>query len=72
MPRRNMPGAGSQLCDGTERESGAYSDFGGRQNTNVVAVVPGTWNRPVWSRAGEVGENQDDFCVLALRARRGC
>jgi len=31
--------------DGTERASGRLPDSGARQ-INVVAVVPGTWNRP--------------------------
>ena len=34
--------------DGAERASGGLSDLG-RARVNVVAVVPGTWNRPGWS-----------------------
>jgi salicylate hydroxylase len=38
----------------------AYPISGARQ-INVVAVVPGTWNRPGWSAPGEPGEIKNAF-----------
>jgi salicylate hydroxylase len=38
----------------------AYPISGARQ-INVVAVVPGTWNRPGWSAAGDVNEIKNAF-----------
>jgi salicylate hydroxylase len=38
----------------------AYPISGARQ-INVVAVVPGTWNRPGWSAPGESGEIKNAF-----------
>src|SRR6202035_2221229 len=33
----------------------------GAQQINVVAVVPGTWNRPGWSAPGETNEIKNAF-----------
>jgi salicylate hydroxylase len=49
-----------QLWMGPNAHLVAYPISGGRQ-INVVAVVPGTWNRPGWSAAGEVGEIKTIF-----------
>ena len=38
----------------------AYPISGGRQ-INVVAIVPGTWNRPGWSAPGEANEIKQAF-----------
>src|SRR5258708_19949523 len=38
----------------------AYPISGARQ-INVVAVVPGTWNRPCWSAAGDANEIKNAF-----------
>jgi len=38
----------------------AYPIAGGRQ-INVVAVLPGTWNRPGWSAPGEVADIKTIF-----------
>jgi salicylate hydroxylase len=38
----------------------AYPISGARQ-INVVAVVPGQWNRPGWSAPGEIGEIKNAF-----------
>ena len=38
----------------------AYPISGARQ-INVVAVVPGTWNRPGWSAPGDGNEIKDAF-----------
>ena len=49
-----------QLWMGPNAHLVAYPISGGRQ-INVVAVVPGTWNRPGWSAPGEVGEIKTIF-----------
>ena len=38
----------------------AYPISGGRQ-INVVAIVPGTWNRPGWSAPGDANEIKNAF-----------
>ena len=38
----------------------AYPISAGKQ-INLVAVVPGTWNRPGWSAPGEPNELKDAF-----------
>jgi len=52
---REFTGARVQLWMGPNAHLVAYPISGGRQ-VNVVAVVPGTWNRPGWSTEGDPGE----------------
>jgi salicylate hydroxylase len=49
-----------QLWMGPNAHLVAYPIAGGRQ-INVVAVVPGTWNRPGWSTPGDPSEVMDAF-----------
>jgi salicylate hydroxylase len=49
-----------QLWMGPNAHLVAYPVSGGRQ-INVVAVVPGTWNRPGWSAPGEPNEIKNAF-----------
>ena len=49
-----------QLWMGPNAHLVAYPISGARQ-INVVAVVPGTWNRPGWSAPGESGEIKNAF-----------
>jgi salicylate hydroxylase len=49
-----------QLWMGPNAHLVAYPISGARQ-INVVAVVPGTWNRPGWSAPGDVSEIQNVF-----------
>jgi salicylate hydroxylase len=49
-----------QLWMGPNAHLVAYPISGGRQ-INVVAVVPGTWNRPGWSAPGDVAEIKTIF-----------
>jgi salicylate hydroxylase len=49
-----------QLWMGPNAHLVAYPIAGGRQ-INVVAVLPGTWNRPGWSAPGEVAELKSIF-----------
>lgn len=49
-----------QLWMGPNAHLVAYPISGARQ-INVVAVVPGTWNRPGWSAVGEANEIKDAF-----------
>ena len=49
-----------QLWMGPNAHLVAYPISGARQ-INVVAVVPGTWNRPGWSAPGDVGEIKTVF-----------
>jgi salicylate hydroxylase len=49
-----------QLWMGPNAHLVAYPIFGGRQ-INVVAVVPGMWNRPGWSAPGETSEIKNAF-----------
>ena len=49
-----------QLWMGPNAHLVAYPISGARQ-INVVAVVPGTWNRPGWSAPGEVCEIKNAF-----------
>jgi salicylate hydroxylase len=49
-----------QLWMGPNAHLVAYPISGARQ-INVVAVVPGTWNRPGWSAPGEANEIKDAF-----------
>jgi salicylate hydroxylase len=49
-----------QLWMGPDAHLVAYPIAGGRQ-INVVAVVPGTWNRPGWSTPGDPFELMDAF-----------
>jgi salicylate hydroxylase len=57
---REYTSARVQLWMGSNAHLVAYPISGGRQ-INVVAVVPGTWNRPGWSAAGEVNEIKSAF-----------
>ena len=54
-----------QLWMGPNAHLVAYPISGGRQ-INVVAVVPGTWNRPGWSAPGDANELKGAFA-----SRRG-
>jgi salicylate hydroxylase len=49
-----------QLWMGPRAHLVAYP-ISGAQQINVVAVVPGTWNRPGWSAPGEVSEIKNAF-----------
>jgi salicylate hydroxylase len=49
-----------QLWMGPNAHLVVYPISGGRQ-INLVAVVPGTWNRPGWSTAGDPFEIRDAF-----------
>lgn len=49
-----------QLWMGPGAHLVAYPIAGGRQ-INVVAIVPGTWNRPGWSTAGDPFEVMEAF-----------
>ena len=49
-----------QLWMGPNAHLVAYPISGGRQ-INVVAIVPGTWNRPGWSAPGEPNEVKGAF-----------
>jgi salicylate hydroxylase len=49
-----------QLWMGPRAHLVAYP-VSGAQRINVVAVVPGTWNRPGWSAPGEVSEIKNAF-----------
>jgi len=52
---REYTSARVQLWMGPNAHLVAYPISGARQ-INVVAVVPGTWNRPGWSAAGDANE----------------
>jgi salicylate hydroxylase len=49
-----------QLWMGTNAHLVAYPILSGRQ-INVVAIVPGTWNRPGWSAPGDATEIRNAF-----------
>jgi salicylate hydroxylase len=49
-----------QLWMGSNAHLVVYPISGGRQ-INVVAIVPGTWNRPGWSAPGDAMEIKDAF-----------
>jgi salicylate hydroxylase len=49
-----------QLWMGPNAHLVAYPISGGRQ-INLVAVMPGTWNRPGWSTAGNAAELKEAF-----------
>jgi salicylate hydroxylase len=51
-----------QLWMGPNAHLVAYPISGARQ-INVVAVLPGTWNRPGWSAPGEIGEIKAAFAA---------
>jgi salicylate hydroxylase len=51
-----------QLWMGPNAHLVAYPVSSGRQ-INVVAVVPGTWNRPGWSAPGEISEIKNAFAA---------
>ncbi|MEK9283419.1 FAD-dependent monooxygenase [Bradyrhizobium sp. ISRA442] len=51
-----------QLWMGPNAHLVAYPIAGGRQ-INVVAVLPGTWNRPGWSTPGDPSEVMDAFAA---------
>jgi salicylate hydroxylase len=59
LPRELTP-ARIQLWMGPDAHLVAYPISGGRQ-INVVAVVPGTWNRPGWSSEGSAAELKNAF-----------
>ncbi|WOH79171.1 FAD-dependent monooxygenase [Bradyrhizobium sp. BEA-2-5] len=51
-----------QLWMGPNAHLVAYPIAGGRQ-INVVAVLPGTWNRPGWSTPGDINEIKGAFAT---------
>jgi salicylate hydroxylase len=51
-----------QLWMGANAHLVAYPIAGGRQ-LNVVAVLPGTWNRPGWSTPGDASEVMEAFAA---------
>jgi salicylate hydroxylase len=51
-----------QLWMGPDAHLVAYPISGARQ-INVVAIVPGTWNRPGWSAPGEANEIKNAFAT---------
>ena len=57
---RELTAARVQLWMGPDAHLVAYPISGGRQ-INVVAVVPGTWNRPGWSTEGSAAELKNAF-----------
>jgi salicylate hydroxylase len=59
---REYTSARVQLWMGPNAHLVAYPISGGRQ-INVVAVVPGTWNRPGWSAPGEITEIKNVFAA---------
>jgi salicylate hydroxylase len=56
-----------QLWMGPDAHLVAYPISGARQ-INVVAVVPGTWNRPGWSEPGEPNEVKGAFISAGWHA----
>jgi salicylate hydroxylase len=59
---REYTSARVQLWMGSNAHLVAYPISGGRQ-INVVAVVPGTWNRPGWSAPGEANDIKGSFAA---------
>jgi len=57
---REYTARGVQLWMGSNAHLVAYPISGARQ-INIVAVVPGTWNRPGWSAPGEANEIKTVF-----------
>jgi salicylate hydroxylase len=57
---RELAAARVQLWMGPDAHLVAYPISGGRQ-VNVVAVVPGTWNRPGWSTEGSAADIKNAF-----------
>lgn len=57
---RELAAARVQLWMGPNAHLVAYPISGGRQ-INVVAIVPGTWNRPGWSTEGSAAEPMSVF-----------
>ncbi|WP_375775440.1 FAD-dependent monooxygenase [Bradyrhizobium sp. ma5] len=51
-----------QLWMGPDAHLVAYPISAGRQ-VNVVAIVPGTWNRPGWSAPGDINEIKGAFAT---------
>ena len=58
-----------QLWMGPNAHLVAYPISGARQ-INVVAIVPGTWNRPGWSAPGDGQRDQGRVCRIALACDR--
>jgi salicylate hydroxylase len=61
LPREQAPRR-VQLWMGPNAHLVAYPVSGGRQ-VNVVAIVPGTWNRPGWSAPGDEVELKGAFAA---------
>ncbi|MEY9185883.1 salicylate hydroxylase [Bradyrhizobium sp. USDA 326] len=59
---KNLTARRVQLWMGPNAHLVAYPIAGGRQ-INVVAVLPGTWNRPGWSTPGDPREVMDAFAA---------
>jgi salicylate hydroxylase len=64
---REYTAARVQLWMGPDAHLVAYPISGARQ-INVVAVVPGTWNRPGWSEPGEPNEIKGAFASAGWHA----
>ena len=60
-----------QLWMGPNAHLVAYPISGARQ-INVVAIVPGTWNRPGWSAPGDANEIKRRSPPRDGRRPRGC
>src|SRR4051812_20106459 len=61
LPRELAPRR-VQLWMGPNAHLVAYPISGGRQ-INIVAILPGTWNRPGWSEPGNANEIKDQFAA---------
>jgi len=59
---REYASRGVQLWMGPNAHMVAYPISGARQ-INIVAVVPGTWNRPGWNVLGDSNELRDVFAA---------
>ena len=62
LPRELAPRR-VQLWMGPNAHLVAYPMAGGRQ-INVVAIMPGSWNRPGWSEAAEAAEIKNHFAAM--------
>ena len=61
LPRELAPRR-VQLWMGPNAHLVAYPISGGRQ-INIVAILPGDWNRPGWSEPGNANEIKDQFAA---------
>jgi salicylate hydroxylase len=61
LPREHAS-ARVQLWMGPDAHLVAYPISGARR-INIVAIVPGTWNRPGWGASGDAGEIKNAFAA---------